>query len=157
MTNSKKIFMTGQPISEGSGAKFRHWILFLFSQLCFAISITALYLSMRGIMHLGGFVASGGPYHIAHQAPGWVWMLPVSIFLGLISVFVSFAAGRRIGGPNLMSLAWSALFLSLGWNFLEFFLSYGLELGKQTTDKELDKLGQKLQAMGLSTKKADDH
>ena len=120
MTNSRKIFMTGQPISEGSGAKFRHWILFLFSQLCFAISITALYLSMRGIMHLGGFVASGGPYHIAHQAPGWVWMLPVSIFLGLISVFVSFAAGRRIGGPNLMSLAWSALFLSLGWNFLEF-------------------------------------
>jgi hypothetical protein len=42
-------------------------------------------------------------------------------------------------------------------NFLEFFLSYGLELGKQTTDKELDKLGQKLQAMGFSTKKADDH
>ena len=42
-------------------------------------------------------------------------------------------------------------------NFLEFFLSYGLELGKQTTDKELDKLGQKLQAMGFSAKKADDH
>ncbi len=42
-------------------------------------------------------------------------------------------------------------------NFLEFFLSYGLELGKQTTDKELDKLGQKLQAMGFSTKKAEEH
>ena len=42
-------------------------------------------------------------------------------------------------------------------NFLEFFLSYGLELGKQTTDKELDKLGQKLQAMGFSAKKAEDH
>ena len=37
-------------------------------------------------------------------------------------------------------------------NFLEFFLSYGLELGKQTTDKELDKLGQKLQALGFNTK-----
>ena len=37
-------------------------------------------------------------------------------------------------------------------NFLEFFLSYGLELGKQSTDKELDKLGQKLQALGLSNK-----
>ena len=34
-------------------------------------------------------------------------------------------------------------------NFLEFFLSYGLELGKQTTDKELDKLGEKLQSLGF--------
>ena len=41
-------------------------------------------------------------------------------------------------------------------NFLEFFLSYGLELGKHTTDKELDKLGQKLQALGFSAK-ADSH
>jgi hypothetical protein len=89
-------------------------------QLCFGIAITWLYLGMRGIMRLGGFVASGGPYHIAHQAPGWVWMLPVSIFLGLIAVFVSFSATKHIGGPNLMALAWSALFLSTGWNFVEF-------------------------------------
>ena len=38
-------------------------------------------------------------------------------------------------------------------NFLEFFLSYGMELGKQPTDKELDVLAQKLQALGLSAKK----
>ena len=37
-------------------------------------------------------------------------------------------------------------------NFLEFFLSYGLELGKQPTDKELDILSQKLQALGASSK-----
>jgi hypothetical protein len=37
-------------------------------------------------------------------------------------------------------------------NFLEFFLSYGLELGKQPTDRELDKLSQKLQTMGISAK-----
>ncbi len=120
MTNSRKIFMTGKPISEGSGGKLRHWMVLSISQFCFGIAITLLYLCMRGIMHLGGFVASGGPYHIAHQAPDWVWMMPVSIFLGLIAVFASFAATKRIGGPNLMALAWSALFLSLGWNFLEF-------------------------------------
>jgi hypothetical protein len=40
-------------------------------------------------------------------------------------------------------------------NFLEFFLSYGLELGKQNTEKELDKLGQKLQTLGFSTKTED--
>ena len=37
-------------------------------------------------------------------------------------------------------------------NFLEFFLSYGLELSKQPTDKELDKLSQKLQALDISAK-----
>ena len=38
-------------------------------------------------------------------------------------------------------------------NFLEFFLSYGMELGKQPSDKSLDALAQKLQAMGLSARK----
>jgi hypothetical protein len=37
-------------------------------------------------------------------------------------------------------------------NFLEFFLSYGLELGKQPTDRELEKLSQKLKALGVSAK-----
>jgi hypothetical protein len=37
-------------------------------------------------------------------------------------------------------------------NFLEFFLSYGLELGKQPTDNELDKLNQKLQVLHISAK-----
>jgi hypothetical protein len=37
-------------------------------------------------------------------------------------------------------------------NFLEFFLSYGLELGKQPTDRELEKLSQKLRALGGSAK-----
>ncbi|MGA7677231.1 MAG: hypothetical protein WCA51_02515 [Dehalococcoidia bacterium] len=37
-------------------------------------------------------------------------------------------------------------------NFLEFFLSYGLELGKQPTDRELEKLSQKLRALSASAK-----
>jgi hypothetical protein len=32
-------------------------------------------------------------------------------------------------------------------NFLEFFISYGLELGKQPKDKTLEELNQKLQAL----------
>ncbi len=35
-------------------------------------------------------------------------------------------------------------------NFLEFFLSYGLELGKQPQDKTFDELSQKLQELGGS-------
>lgn len=38
-------------------------------------------------------------------------------------------------------------------NFLEFFLSYGLELGKQPKDKTFQELSQKLQALGSSGNK----
>ena len=37
-------------------------------------------------------------------------------------------------------------------SFLEFFLNYGLELGKSSTDRELERLSQKLQAMGFHAK-----
>ena len=39
-------------------------------------------------------------------------------------------------------------------NFLEFFISYGLELGKQPKDKTFAELSQKLQALGSSDNKA---
>jgi hypothetical protein len=39
-------------------------------------------------------------------------------------------------------------------NFLEFFLSYGLELGKQPQDKTFEELSQKLKTLGSSTDKA---
>ena len=39
-------------------------------------------------------------------------------------------------------------------NFLEFFISYGLELGKQPKDKTFEELSQKLQTLGGSGSKA---
>jgi len=39
-------------------------------------------------------------------------------------------------------------------NFLEFFISYGLELGKQPEDKTFAELTQKLQALGSSGNKS---
>lgn len=39
-------------------------------------------------------------------------------------------------------------------NFLEFFISYGLELGKQPKDKIFQELTQKLQALSSSSSKA---
>ncbi len=38
-------------------------------------------------------------------------------------------------------------------NFLEFFISYGLELGKQPQDKTFDELSKKLQSLGSSEHK----
>ena len=37
-------------------------------------------------------------------------------------------------------------------NILEFFISYGLELGKQPSDNEFEQLARKLQSLGSSTK-----
>jgi hypothetical protein len=37
-------------------------------------------------------------------------------------------------------------------NFLEFFISYGLELGKQPSDNEFEQLARKLQGLGSSAK-----
>ena len=39
-------------------------------------------------------------------------------------------------------------------NFLDFFISYGLELGKQPKDKTFEELSQKLQSLGSSGSKA---
>ncbi|HET7181823.1 MAG TPA: SHOCT domain-containing protein [Candidatus Limnocylindrales bacterium] len=88
-----------------------------------AFTITILWLSMRAVMGIGGACASGGPYVPAVECPDAVELLtPLSIF-GLF-IFGGLAAwgGANLGGRwiGLIALGWPALFLSLGWNFLEF-------------------------------------
>ena len=85
-----------------------------------SLSLTFLYVSMRGIMRLGGMVASGGPYAIEHPMPRYGYLVPVSIWVGLICVFIYYIAVKGMGGLNLAPLDWPALFISLGWNFLDF-------------------------------------
>ncbi len=89
-----------------------------------AFSLTLLFQSMRAVQSIGGFCASGGPYQIAHSCPkGTAGLLPLSIVGGLIflGLFVICAGDE---GSGVAKLAWPALFLSLGWNFLD----YGLHL-----------------------------
>ena len=88
-----------------------------------AFTLTILWLSMRAVMGIGGACASGGPYVPAVECPDAVVLLtPLSIF-GLF-IFGGLAAwgGANVGGRwiALIALGWPALFLSLGWNFLEF-------------------------------------
>jgi Short C-terminal domain len=89
-----------------------------------AFSLTLLYKSMRAVQAIGGFCASGGPYQIAHTCPkGVTGLFPLAIIGGLIFLGLFFiCAGER--GRLVARLAWPALFLSLGWNFLD----YGLHL-----------------------------
>src|SRR5262245_30275868 len=85
----------------------------------FAVGLTVLFQGMRSVMDLGGYCASGGPYEIRQECPDNAWMIPVSIFVGLAGTALV-VAGTFRGGPKLVALAWPALFLTLGWNFLEY-------------------------------------
>jgi hypothetical protein len=89
-----------------------------------AFSLTLLFKSMRAVQSIGGFCASGGPYQIAHSCPkGVTGLLPLSIIGGLVFLGLFAACVGDRGRPAVL-LAWPALFLSLGWNFLD----YGLHL-----------------------------
>jgi uncharacterized membrane protein len=120
-------FISGKPVTDGFGAKPFHWVLFLSCPFLFFFSLSLVYSAMRGIMRLGGFVAKGGPYEIAHQAPDYVWVFPVSIFFIVGCIFASLFAASRVRGPNVMALSWSAIFILLGWNFTEF--GFGIGMG----------------------------
>ncbi len=120
MEKWRKALIAGDPVLPGLDGSLRQWLLFLLPLFLFTFSLVMVYNGMRGVLELGGFVASGGPYEIAHPAPGYVWIFPVFINVMVISMIASPTLGKKVNGPNLMSLSWSALFISLGWNFTEF-------------------------------------
>jgi hypothetical protein len=82
-------------------------------------ALTIMFFAMRAVMDIGGSCASGNtPYQIARPCPDGVGgLMTGSILLGLVFLAVY---GISAIGPNLTLLAWPALFLSLGWNFLEY-------------------------------------
>lgn len=102
--------------------------------IVFSFSLALLYQGMRGVMHLGGYAAMGGPYLVGRQAPDWVWVMPLAILLTVASMSAGFALLRRERGFSLISLSWSALFISLGWNFLDFGLGLGGKPGPYWDD-----------------------
>ncbi len=98
-------------------------IIALLSLAVVAAALTILFLGMRSVMAIGGYCASGGPYVIAQKCPDGAWLIPVGIIVGLIAAFGYAMAAAALPGPRLWPLLWPALFLSLGWNFLEFGLN----------------------------------
>jgi hypothetical protein len=112
-------------------------LLYLVGIAGLAAALTIIWLSMRAVLGVGGFCAEGGPYEIATHCPDGVGLLlPLSIFGGLGCAALIGWKGGQLGGPyaGLLGLAWPALFISLGWNFLEFALFppppfSGIELG----------------------------
>ena len=91
-----------------------------------AACITLEFLGMRVVMDVGGFCAEGGAYEIATHCPaGTVVIVPLGMFGLLASVGLAMAGASAVGGAYqaLPALAWPSLFLSLGWNFLEYGLN----------------------------------
>jgi hypothetical protein len=94
------------------------------SLVAVTMALTMLFLGMRAVMDVGGFCAEGGPFVIGVHCPEGIPLVMVSsIWGGLIAagVYAWATISRRI--PSFVGLLWPALFLSLGWNFLE----YGLD------------------------------
>lgn len=87
-------------------------------------ALTIVFLAMRAVMEIGGTCAEGGPYVIARPCPeGVAALMPLSILGGVAAAFAYVWQSSKGRAFNLIGLAWPALFLSLGWNFLEFGLN----------------------------------
>ena len=86
-----------------------------------ACGLTLLNLGARVVMDIGGACASGGPYVPRVTCPKGVPLAMVGGFWGgLIFVGLYVRSTSKHNVPTLVGLAWPALFLSLGWDFLDY-------------------------------------
>ena len=98
------------------------WIFFTLAGT--TMGLTWLYLGMRSVMEVGGACAEGGAFEIAVPCPEGVPLLVVGGLLGGLAMCGMYAFKvARYQVPSFLAFAWPALFLSLGWNFLEFGLN----------------------------------
>lgn len=95
-----------------------------------ASGITMMFLGMRAVMDIGGYCASGGAYVIESECPnGTGPVVILGLVGGLIGAGIYKISSVSLPGTNLLLLAWSALFLALGWNFWEYGITAGLDVG----------------------------
>ncbi len=88
-----------------------------------AMCITLVFRGMRAVMDIGGECADGATYVAAPPCPEGVPIALVGgIFGGFLFGAIAMVYGSRIGGiwGAVPLLAWTALFATLGWNFLDY-------------------------------------
>ncbi len=122
------------PMDAPSRSRTRDLWLYLAGVTVLAWAITICWLAMRAVMDVGGMCAEGGPYVVATPCPDGVPLLLALAFpAGFLGGGMMVRWGSRLGPAwaSLVALAWPALFLSLGWNFLDHGLTAagGLEAG----------------------------
>ena len=111
----------GSPAALGGSLRDR--LLLLVGVGGIALCLTLVFLGMRAVLDVGGACADGGPYIPRVSCPRGTPLAMVGGIFGLF-LFGGIAGwyGSRVGGRYgaIVFLAWPALFLSLGWNFLEY-------------------------------------
>ena len=112
-----------QQLTSTDTAKATVWIFLTLAGV--ACAMTSLYLGMRMVMEIGGACASGNtPFEPTRPCPqGTGLLVGASIPIGLVLMGGYVLGTSRYRIPSFALLAWPALFLSLGWNFLEFGLN----------------------------------
>lgn len=96
--------------------------VFVFAATTFvALGMTLLFLGMRAVMDIGGACATGGPYVSAATCPeGVPGLMLGGLWGGLAATGLYVWQVSKYSLPSFAGLLWPALFLSLGWNFLEY-------------------------------------
>jgi hypothetical protein len=106
------------PDATTDSTPLRKWTLMVVGIAGTVACLSILFLSMRAVMDVRGRCVSGTTGLNLPPCPDGVAGLMVgSIFLGI--GFLAVYAFNAVG-PNLTWLAWPALFISLGWNFLQY-------------------------------------
>jgi hypothetical protein len=91
-------------------------------------SLTVLFLCMRAVMEIGGSCGSSGTG--LRPCPGnTAGLLPAAIWGGLIFTGLYVWQAVKHNVPSLISLVWPALFISLGYNFLDYGAHGGVDAG----------------------------
>lgn len=120
----------GDPHEEIAEANFSSVVKVFLGVLLFFAALTQLWLVMRVVMAVGGFCAEGGPYLVTTPCPkGLSIFAPLSIIV-LIAARGLYLSAQFSKGPKWDFLFWTILFISLGWNFMEFaFTGEGVVIG----------------------------
>ena len=87
--------MIGEPDRGGSPSRIGWTLVAAALATGLTACMTILNLGGRFVLGEGGFVARGGPYEIAHPAPDWIWLVPVSFMAGAAIVIVHLVAAKR--------------------------------------------------------------
>jgi hypothetical protein len=84
--------------------------------------IVWIFMSSGPVMGVGGFVASGGPYAIEHQAEDWIWLptlgAPLMMFAIVANFFTAAALDRPAGAS--MLVFWTAIFGPMSFQFFKY-------------------------------------
>jgi hypothetical protein len=97
-----------------AGPRIGSWIGTAICALGISVCLTIVVLGGVRIMDAGGFVASGGPYEIAHPVPPGLWILPLA-FVGLFAFAIAHAVfASRVKAPRLIYATWCALWTAVG-------------------------------------------